>query len=68
MKSEYSYRQYTTADGLPNMTMESVFKDSKGFLWQGTLSGGSSFDGFKFKSLLKTIMKQCVKKRFKFAK
>jgi len=47
--AEYSYRRYTTQDGLPSMLFETVFKDSKGFLWQGTLSGGSSFDGFNFK-------------------
>ena len=47
--SEYSYRQYTTQDGLPSMIMTSIFKDSKGLLWQGALKGGSSFDGFDFK-------------------
>ena len=46
---EYSYRRYTTQDGLPSMNMESIFKDSKGLLWQATLKGGSSFDGLDFK-------------------
>ena len=49
MHSEYSFRRFTTQDGLPGMTLEAVFKDSKGLLWQGTLKGGSSFDGFNFK-------------------
>ena len=49
MHSAYSFRRYTTQDGLPGMIMEVIFKDSKGFLWQGTLNGGSSFDGFYFK-------------------
>jgi|GEM_PF-4676788 len=48
LKSEYSYRRYTTQDGLPSMIFQTVFKDSKGFLWQGTVNGGSSFDGFNF--------------------
>ncbi len=49
LKSEYSYRRYTTQDGLPSMNMKTVFKDSKGLLWQGTLKGSSNFDGFNFK-------------------
>ncbi|MDR1153795.1 MAG: SpoIIE family protein phosphatase [Bacteroidales bacterium] len=48
LTSGYSYRQYTTQDGLPGMIMQCLFKDSKGFLWQGTLKGGSRFDGFDF--------------------
>ena len=48
LKSEYSYRRYTTQDGLPGMNIETVFKDSKGSLWQGTFNGGSSYDGFNF--------------------
>ena len=48
LKTEYSYRRYTTQDGLPGMIIQSVFKDGKGLLWQGTLKGGSSFDGFDF--------------------
>jgi len=46
--SEYSHRRYTAQDGLPSMVMQCVFKDSKGFLWQGTLKGGTCFDGFHF--------------------
>lgn len=48
LKSEYSYRRFTTADGLPSMVMQSIIKDSKGLLWQGTYKGGASFDGFEF--------------------
>jgi len=48
MNAEYSYRRYTTQDGLPCMATTSIFKDSKGFLWQGTLKGGTRFDGFNF--------------------
>jgi ligand-binding sensor domain-containing protein len=50
LKSEYSYRQYTTQDGLPELITASVFQDSRGFIWVGTLSGFARFDGKSFKS------------------
>jgi hypothetical protein len=49
IESEYSFRRYTTQDGLPCMNMLNVFKDSKGFLWLGTLKGGARYDGYTFK-------------------
>ena len=50
-KSEYSYRRYTTTDGLPDLITASIFQDSKGFLWVGALRGGfARFDGQEFKT------------------
>ena len=51
--SEYSYRRYTTQDGLPQLLSECVYQDSKGFIWVGTLSGLARYDGFSFKSYIK---------------
>ncbi|MDR1340403.1 MAG: hypothetical protein LBK58_10180, partial [Prevotellaceae bacterium] len=48
LSSGYSYRRYTTQDGLPCMIMQCIFKDNRGFLWQGTFKGASRFDGFDF--------------------
>ncbi|MDR1406598.1 MAG: hypothetical protein LBJ23_00955, partial [Tannerella sp.] len=48
IRSEYSYRRYTTADGLPGVSMQALLKDAGGLLWQGTVRGASSFDGFDF--------------------
>jgi hypothetical protein len=48
LKSEYSYRQYTTADGLPSMRCNVVFQDTRGFIWIGTDSGFSRYDGIAF--------------------
>ena len=48
LKSEYSYRRYTTQDGLPSMRCNVVFQDTKGFIWVGTDAGFSRFDGFNF--------------------
>ena len=50
IKSEYSYRRYTINDGLPDIFTKSIFQDSKGFIWVGTLSGFARFDGIEFKS------------------
>ncbi|MDR1096658.1 MAG: hypothetical protein LBL57_00850, partial [Tannerella sp.] len=52
IRSEYSYRRYTTADGLPNMLLETVFQDKRGFLWTGTYSGFARFDGKTFTPFL----------------
>ena len=35
-------------DGLSNSQINSVFKDSKGYIWFGTASGLDRFDGFRF--------------------
>ena len=35
-------------DGLSNNQVNSVFKDSKGYIWLGTQSGLDRFDGFRF--------------------
>jgi len=50
LKSEYSYRRYTTQDGLPNLITLSIFQDTKGFIWVGTLHGFARFDGHQFKT------------------
>ena len=47
---EYSYKQYTTQDGLPNLAGITLHQDSRGFLWIGTMRGFSRFNGFTFTS------------------
>ena len=49
IKTEYSYRRYTTADGLPDLITFSIFQDSKGFIWVGSMKGLARFDGQEFK-------------------
>jgi ligand-binding sensor domain-containing protein len=46
--SEYSYRRYTTQDGLPNLLLETVFQDNSGYFWIATYKGFARFDGFNF--------------------
>ncbi|HYC27399.1 MAG TPA: two-component regulator propeller domain-containing protein, partial [Chitinophagaceae bacterium] len=42
---EYSYKQFTTADGLPSNVVYSAYQDSKGFIWFCTNAGVSRFNG-----------------------
>ena len=44
----YLYTYYTAANGLLSSEVLSVEKDPQGFLWVGTVSGISRFDGYTF--------------------
>lgn len=45
---EYIFTTYTAADGLPSSEILSLAFDKKGFLWAGTSSGLSRYDGYTF--------------------
>ncbi|MFV0593982.1 MAG: two-component regulator propeller domain-containing protein [Draconibacterium sp.] len=51
-QSEYSFDIFTQEDGLPNNQIQSVFQDSKGWMWIGTSQGLSRFDGYSFVNYL----------------
>ena len=51
--SQLSYRRFTTLDGLPQMQAETVFQDSEGYIWIGTLSGFVRYDGRTLTPFLK---------------
>ena len=51
--SGYSFRRYTTQDGLPQMLTECIHQDKMGYIWIGTLSGFVRYDGFEFVPYLK---------------
>ena len=53
LSPEYSYRRYTTQDGLPQMLTECIYQDSRGFIWVGTMGGFARFDGLSFKPYLR---------------
>ena len=52
MESNLSYRRYTTLDALPQMQTETVWQDSRGYIYIGTLSGFVRFDGRTMESFL----------------
>jgi ligand-binding sensor domain-containing protein/two-component sensor histidine kinase len=41
-------RRYTAADGLSQGSVRSIAQDARGFLWFGTPTGLSRFDGYRF--------------------
>ena len=51
--SQLSCRRFTTLDGLPQMQAETVFQDSEGYIWIGTLSGFVRYDGRSLTPFLK---------------
>ncbi|MBE0647292.1 MAG: histidine kinase [Bacteroidales bacterium] len=48
------YKLYTIDDGLAQSEVTSLFQDSKGFIWIGTKSGISRFDGHAFRTISDT--------------
>ncbi|MFH6970869.1 sensor histidine kinase [Flavobacterium petrolei] len=47
---QFPSRNYSTLDGLPNNSVNSVFKDSRGILWVGTANGLSSIQNGTLKN------------------
>lgn len=45
------FKQYTTQDGLSQMQIQDMFRDSRGYLWLSTRDGVSWFNGSEFHKL-----------------
>lgn len=45
---EIRSRHLTTGDGIANNSVRTLYQDSKGFVWMGTLNGLSRYDGNSF--------------------
>ena len=46
--TQYTYRSWLSADGLPQNTVFSVAQTPEGYLWLATLGGLARFDGLQF--------------------
>ena len=46
----YSYKQFTTEDGLPTNYVYGITEDKNGYIWAFTENGVSKFDGYEFKN------------------
>jgi len=58
VKVEYPNKHYTVHDGLVQMQVQTLYQDRKGYLWCGTKTGVSRFDGEKFKNFTSFDIKQ----------
>jgi len=47
--NEYLFSHLDFSNGLSNSHVTSIYKDGKGFMWFGTVSGLDRFDGYQFK-------------------
>jgi signal transduction histidine kinase/ligand-binding sensor domain-containing protein/DNA-binding response OmpR family regulator len=46
---EYQFLRIGTANGLSHNRINCILKDSKGFMWFGTMSGLNRYDGYRFR-------------------
>lgn len=51
--SDLLFERFNSASGLPDDRIRTVFQDSKGFLWLGTMNGVARYDGYGFKKFYK---------------
>ncbi|HYF29742.1 MAG TPA: histidine kinase [Chitinophagaceae bacterium] len=47
---EFSYKQFTTADGLPSNVVYAAYQDKEGYIWFCTNAGVSRFNGISFQN------------------
>jgi signal transduction histidine kinase/ligand-binding sensor domain-containing protein/DNA-binding response OmpR family regulator len=45
----YTFHHFSTTNGLLNNEVKSLYRDSYGFLWIGTVAGLNRYDGYSFK-------------------
>jgi signal transduction histidine kinase/ligand-binding sensor domain-containing protein/DNA-binding response OmpR family regulator len=48
--TEYSFSQLDISKGLSNNQVNCIYKDTRGFMWFGTMSGLNRYDGYSFKT------------------
>ncbi|MFP5039905.1 two-component regulator propeller domain-containing protein [Parasediminibacterium sp. JCM 36343] len=54
------FKRFYTYNGLPDERIRSLFQDSKGFLWIGTMNGISRYDGYTFKNYFRSQDKNSI--------
>ena len=53
--NDFVCRNWTTADGLPGMTITAIMQDQKGYIYIGTYDGLARFDGVEFATFSRNI-------------
>lgn len=64
LADEYGFDSWTTADGLPQNTVNGVAQTPDGYLWLATFDGLARFDGVRFTIFDKGNSKGIVSNRF----
>ena len=49
MAKDYMFRHIEADEGLSNSQINTIFQDSRGYMWFGTSSGLNRYDGFQMK-------------------
>ena len=49
ISENYSFKNITIEDGLSQSTVETIYQDSKGYIWIGTNDGLDRYNGYEFK-------------------
>ncbi|MDP4184997.1 MAG: two-component regulator propeller domain-containing protein [Bacteroidota bacterium] len=60
----YKIKYFTTEEGLPQNTVDCIYKDSRGFVWLGTYNGLCRFDGYNFKIYKSSTTGNLIKGNF----
>lgn len=58
------FQYMTTADGLPQNTIDCIFTDSQQFMWFGTWNGLCRYDGYSFKTFQKSDVQKSLPNNF----
>src|SRR5215208_5868038 len=53
--ASYHFTHLDFNQGLSNNQVNSIYKDKKGFMWFGTMSGLNRFDGYTFRTFRNAI-------------
>lgn len=54
ISSNLLFERFYSRDGLPDDRIRTIFQDSRGFIWLGTMNGLARFDGYNFKKYSKS--------------
>ena len=49
ISENYNFKNITSEDGLSQSTVETIYQDSKGYIWIGTNDGLDRYNGYEFK-------------------
>lgn len=61
------FERFYTYNGLPDNRIRSIFQDSRGFLWIGTMNGVSRYDGYYFKKYYETKKSNSISGNWAYA-